>query len=115
MWSALVVYSVCGSVNSVCVCVTIPCPLSLSPGVFPDWAIAVIVVGVLALVAVVFCLIGLCFACHTGSSKDCKSVSLWEVWGRGEQISRQDGGRIRGRGGGQRREEWETNRERGWE
>ena len=37
---------------------------------FPDWAIAVIVVGVLAVVALVFCFIGICFACNTGKSDE---------------------------------------------
>ncbi len=31
----------------------------------PDWGIAVIVVGILALVALIFCLIGVCFACQS--------------------------------------------------
>ncbi len=46
-----------------------------SPGI-PDWGIAVIVVGVLALVALFFCLIGVGFACQSnkksGGSKEGK-------------------------------------------
>ena len=43
-------------------------PLSYSAGI-PDWAIAVIVVGVLAIVALAFCLMGVFFACHTSQRK----------------------------------------------
>ena len=41
----------------------------LSPSV-PDWGIAVIVVGALLLVALIFCFLGLCFACQTSQSKN---------------------------------------------
>ena len=43
-------------------------PPFLSAGI-ADWVIAVIVVGVLAMVALVFCLMGVFFACHTSQSK----------------------------------------------
>lgn len=39
----------------------------------PDYAIAVIVIGALILLAVVFCGIGVCFACSNSKNKDSKS------------------------------------------
>ena len=48
----------------------------------PDWAIAVIVVGVLAIVALVFCFLGLCFACHTSNQKGGGKLGKAE-WGVG--------------------------------
>jgi hypothetical protein len=36
----------------------------------PDWGIAVIVVGALLFVALIFCFLGLCFACQTSQSKN---------------------------------------------
>ena len=45
------------------------CPAAL----LPDYAIAVIVIGALILLAVVFCGIGVCFACSNSKSKDSKS------------------------------------------
>ncbi len=37
--------------------------------VIQNWQIAVIVVGGLAIVAMVFCLVGLCFACQNSKQK----------------------------------------------
>lgn len=52
----------------------------------PDWAIAVIVVGVLAIIALVFCFLGVCFACHTsnhkGEGKQGKVRMVRAEWGR---------------------------------
>lgn len=38
--------------------------------VVPDWAVAVIVVGALVIFAMMFCLLGFCFACNTSRNKD---------------------------------------------
>ena len=44
--------------------------------VLPDYAIAVIVIGALILLAVVFCGIGVCFACSNSKNKDSKSHTI---------------------------------------
>ena len=51
--------------------------MNFSPAaVLPDYAIAVIVIGALILLAVVFCGIGICFACSNNKSKDSKSHTI---------------------------------------
>ena len=63
----------------VCVFRSIPIQyyMNFSPAaVLPDYAIAVIVIGALILLAVVFCGIGICFACSNSKSKDSKSHTI---------------------------------------
>ena len=67
-------------------------PSSLPLTVIPDWGIAVIVVGVLALVALMFCLIGVCFACQSskkgeGRMSVCLSICLCRFVWCGSQFS----------------------------
>lgn len=63
-----------------CVCIfhtnySETCILCYPAALLPDYAIALIVIGVLMILAMVFCCIGVCFACSNNKSKDSESVT----------------------------------------
>ena len=51
------------------------CILCYPAALLPDYAIALLVIGVLIILAMVFCCIGVCFACSNNKSKDSESVT----------------------------------------